>query len=261
MNPADAAPWRRSLEEASCLPPGEPERRAVEAEITARGPLAEREWMLLLDEAERLRLALRRVQVPADLVERLSSIPREARSPGAWLRGRGRLVLAAVAVAAALLLAFHGWRTSSPARPHTPDPLASLALLALNDHLDTHRLEVLASDPEAVAAALAGAIPFPIRLPRLEAPARLEGGRRCTLGSHPVCFTTWRLGEARITLLQLRRRDFDLPEHLAPTVVAPQGAAAGRRPLDVLLWTSGEDGYAVVADDPTLLSRLVPDAR
>jgi hypothetical protein len=90
---------------------------------------------------------------------------------------------------------------------------------------------------------------------------RLAGGRRCTLGSHPVAFTSWGGPRGRVTLLKLRRADFDLPANLEPTIVVPNAAAARAQPLEVLLWTEGEFGYAVVADDPGTLREIAAGRR
>ena len=40
----------------------------------------------------------------------------------------------------------------------------------------------------------------------------------------------------------------------------PQFNRAGRKPLDVLIWTSGEFGFALVADDSAALSTVRPRA-
>ncbi|MCC7140033.1 MAG: hypothetical protein IT460_16555 [Planctomycetes bacterium] len=247
--------------EAASLPPDHPQRVEMQAEVSRLGAWAEAEWLALLEEGERWRLELVRVEVPEGLEDRLLSIPAEVRVPTfSRLLGLRRGIWAAVA--AALLVAVGAWLAlgQGGSEPSTR-PLDTLAMLAMNDHLDTHSLDVTSGDPKEVEAGLYERIPFEIRWPDFRGAIRLEGGRRCTLGSHPVCFTTWRKDGVRFTLLQIRRRDFGLPEHLAPTTVTPKGAAAGKKPLDVLIWTEGDVGWALVADDPSALATVRPGPR
>ncbi|MBL9088467.1 MAG: hypothetical protein JNM10_15105 [Planctomycetia bacterium] len=244
----DPAAWRRALEDASCLPPGDPERLAVERDVVARGGFAEREWLSLLEEGERLRIELQRVEVPAQLE---AALLRDAGIPPRTIRA-SRLRTGLLAAAAAVVLLVVGW-VSGGGGPSKPDPLSTLALLALTDHLDTHDLEVTSGDPVVLEHALRGRIPFTVRLPALGRDAVLEGGRRCTLGSHVVCFSAWRLGGARATLIQLRPEQFGVSPSLSPTIVRADGAAAGRAPLDVLIWADGEFGYALIADESRML--------
>lgn len=245
--------------EAASLPPDDPQRIEMHAEVAKLGAWAEAEWLALLEEGERWRLELSRVTVPEGLEDRLLRIPAEA-PRGALHRLRALPPVAWVGIAAAALLAIGAWLFLGGSEPRS-DPLNTLAILAMNDHLDTHALDVTASDPRDVEAGLRARIPFEIRFPKLGGELRIEGGRRCTLGSHPVCFTTWRKDAARLTLLQIRRADFGLPKDLAPALVTPRGAAAGSRPLDVLIWTEGEVGYALVADDSSALRDVRPEHR
>src|SRR5262245_27821721 len=246
--------------EAASLPPEHPQRIEMQGEVSRLGAWAESEWLSLLEEGERWRLELGRVDVPEGLEDRLLRIPAESRGPALSLLGvRPRTWLA---VAAALLVGIGVWLALGRGGPEpTPRPLDTLAMLAVNDHFHTHSLDVTSSDPKEVESGLRAKIPFEIRWPEFDSPIRLEGGRRCTLGTHPVCFSTWRQGGVRFTLLQVRRRDFDLPEGLRPTTITPKEAAAGRKPMDVLIWTEGADGWALVADDPAALAAVRPRGR
>ena len=248
--------WRRDMGEASILPPDDPRRAEMQTEVARLGPWAEREWLALLAEGERWRLELGRVDVPDSLEDRLLRIPDECAARHAR---RSRVLRRVVGVAAAFLVAVAAWAVLAP-RTGT-DALQSLATLALNDHLDAHPVEVATADPAALAEGLRERVPFAVRLPRMPDDLRLAGGRRCTLGSHAVAFTSWGGARGRVTLLQLRRVEFDLPADLAPTIVTPNAAAARARPLDVLLWTEGEFGYVVVADDPGELHNIAARRR
>lgn len=61
--------------EAACLPPEDPLRQQVEAEIARQGEWAEIEWLELLAQDERFRIGLRRVEVPEKLEQTLLTIP------------------------------------------------------------------------------------------------------------------------------------------------------------------------------------------
>ena len=244
--------------EAASLPADDPQRIEMQSEVSSHGPWAEAEWLALLQEGERWRLELPRVEVPEGLGERLLRIPNDRRS-GAVSRGLGIPRLAWAAMAAAILLAVGAWFVLGD-RESKPSPVEALALLAVNDHVESHSLDVHGDAHPAVAAGLRDRIPFEIRFPDFDGGLKIEGGRRCTLGSHPVCFTAWRRAGVRLTLLQLRRADFGLPAALSPTVVTPEGTAASR-PLDVLVWTAGEFGYALVSDEPSALRDIHPGRR
>jgi hypothetical protein len=230
----------------------------MQSDVSNLGPWAEAEWLALLQEGERWRLELTRVELPEGLEERLLRIPSDRRS-GAISRMLGIPRLAWAAMAAAVVLAVCAWFVLGD-RESQPTPVEALARLAVNDHVETHTLDVRGDAEPAVASGLRDRIPFEIRFPDFGGGLAIEGGRLCTLRSHPVCFTTWRRDGVRLTLLQLRRIDFGLPADLSPTVVAPEGTAASR-PLDVLVWTTGEFGYALVADEPSALRGVRPVRR
>jgi len=263
MMPPDQVAWRRAMGEAAALPADDSQRLRMQAEIAGLGPWAEAEWLALLEEGERWRLELGRVTQPDGLEDRLLRIAEGPRGIGLpRILGTRRLAWMA---AAALLVAVSAWFALGGARApedgRHPANLQAIALLAMNDHLDTHTLEVKGEVPGEVASGLRDRIPFEIEFPEFEGGLRLEGGRRCTLGSHPVCFSTWRKGDVRFTLIQLRLADFDLPPGLPRTIVTPKGAAAGRRPLDVLVWSKGEFGWALVGDDSSALVAIRPWGR
>lgn len=258
MIPRDHEPWRRAMGEAASLPPDDPQRQEMQSEVSRLGAWAEAEWLALLEEGERWRLELSRVQVPEGLEDRLLRIPADsrARSLSRVLRGSR---FAWIGIAAAVLVAVSAWFLVGRGGPEAkPGPLDSLAALAVNDHLESHALEVASANPKEVEAGLHDRIPFEIRWPDLGSGLELQGGRRCTLGSHPVCFSTWRKDGVRFTLLQIRRSDFNLPKDLAPVAVTPKGPAAEEKTLDVLIWTEGDVGWALVADDPAALASVRP---
>lgn len=270
--------WLQELSEASVLPPEDATRRRIEAQVAERGGWAQSYWLALLSEGESWRRALPEIEPPAELAGRLRMIP--AQHP---LASVVRRRMAWGAAAAAVLVVGLAWalmgRETGPGFPgqdlrddaggHFGDDsgltveVAQVALLALNDHLDTHEQDVLSDDPVALARDLQPQIPFPVRLPDLGGVIRPVGGRRCTLGSHPVAFTAWRGAPSdrqaeggRLTLIQLRRADFGLPADMAPQLVHPQGQAARGSPLDVLFFGRGDTVWVVVADEAQDLQRV-----
>lgn len=251
--------WLQELSEASLLPPEDAMRLRIEAEVIERGPWAESYWAALLAEGDSWRRALPAIEPSPELAGRLRSIP--AQYP--LLRMRRRRLLWGAA-AAALVVVGLAWGLAGRGTGEAPSlqtgvmpEVAQVALLALNDHLDTHEQDVLSDDPATLARDLQPQIPFPVLLPDLGAGIEPVGGRRCTLGSHPVAFTAWRgTAGGRLTVIQLRRDDFGLPADMKPQQVHPEGQAAEGSPLDVLFFGRGDTVWVVVADDAQDLQRL-----
>ncbi len=245
--------WVRRLEAASVLPPDDPERHAVEAEVARLGGWAEARWLLLLEEGERWRLELNRGEVPEGLLARLEAIP--AAHPAAGAGARRPLLRFGAAAAAVLLVGLGAWLLGSPdpGGPPSEGPalerrLEDLALLVLGDHLGVHTVEHEESDPAALSQWLGTRVGFDVDLPALAAPWRLLGGRKCKLAARVVAFSAWQGPDGRATLIALRAADFGLPDDLAPRTVFPAGEAAGAEATGVRLWSEGGRGYALVAE-------------
>jgi hypothetical protein len=248
MTSEDPLLWHRRMGEAAHLPPEDPLRGAVEADVAQRGGLVEREWLALLEEGERLRIEMRRVEPPQDLEMRLLAIAEPARGSGG--RGGRRLAWTLGGAAALVLVGLLVQRLGAPG--DLTAQLTALARLAADDHRGTHALEVTTDVGPTLERDLAPRIPFPIRVPELGTDARLVGGRRCTLGKRTVCFSAWSLGGVRATLIQLRPAEFGLPSELAPRRVAVE-ATVSAPATEVLVWVETGVGYALVADDARAL--------
>lgn len=254
----DRASWLERLGEAALLPTSDARRQAVETEVARRGGWIREEWLALIGEEEGLRLALRRAQPPADLPERLlvlpdrfwplRLLPPRLRRPAPWLAGVGVLVLVFGTL----------WFLDRPgARADDPEArLREVALLAISDHLDTHDTKILADSAAELSARLSEVVPFAVSIPDLSADFELVGGRRCTLGSHPVAFSSWRSARGTLTVLQLRADDFDLPRDLPRRTVVPTCAAARKHEGGGAVM-QGRDGdlWVCVADRPADLAR------
>lgn len=253
------ARWLERLGEAALLPTGDARRQAVEAEVARRGGWMRDEWLALVAEGERLRLALQRTTPPDDLQDRLLALPGR-HWPLRLLPGRrpARLV-AAVAVVALIVgtvwFVRAGTDEAAARQSATAQALHEVALLSISDHRDTHGVKIEAPDARALSAALSEVVPFEVDLPDLSGSFQLVGGRRCTLGSHPVAFSSWRGRGGLLTLLQVSCKDFDVPSALAVRHVRPGGAAARKHDGGAVLLARGGFMWVCVADDPKDLSR------
>lgn len=251
------ASWLERLGEAALLPTCDARRQAVEAEVARRGGWIRDEWLALIAEEEGLRLALHRARPPEDLSERLLALPDRA-WPLRLLPRRSAPLLAVAALALLALGAFWFFNAQSDARSeaHVAVALQEVALLSISDHLDTHAVEIEAENAALLSNRLSAVVPFEVSLPDLSPAFELVGGRRCTLGSHPVAFSSWRSARGALTVLQLRSEDFDLPRTLSLRDVIPTGAAARTHNGGGAV-LHGRDGFlwVCVADHPADLAR------
>lgn len=247
---------RQAMAEASLLAADDPVRRQLEQDVARSGEWAQREWLDLIREDEALRITLRQVKVPPGLMTRLLLIPdsvqdRHQTHESRWrhwfhaIRATWRgLWLAsaclAMAVAAAVI-----WRPDFP--PNEDRRVETLALLAMQDHLNENNLAVRSAEPRRVESELATSLGFPVRLPELDSRFTLVGGRPCHLGGHLVAFTLWRTpGGGISSLFQFRLSDFGLSTLKRKLVVRSGEPAASGDPCEVTVWPAGEHGYAQV---------------
>ncbi len=228
----------RVMGEAAALPPEDRQRRAVEAEIAAEGSWAEQEWLKLLQEDERLRLELQRVSVPVGMQERLLRIPDgDSRSQTRcfpWWRFAAAAAVIAVIVGAYFLP--HGNR----------DRLRSVALLAMNEHLNRKDLTVVTQDPSQLAGRLSAALPFRVSLPDLGPEFRLVGGSDCKMCTHRAALSLWSRGGEEFSLLQFIPADFKLPPEMEPVTFCCVDMVPAGAPCDVKVWTRNGYGYALI---------------
>lgn len=240
------------IADAALLPPGDREREKVEAEVASAGPWAEELWLQILSDDEHLRIALRQVVPPPGLVSRLRSIPDHEPSPRlarvhSWLAAlRNRMPLRYVAASLVfLVLGVMGWhRAASSAEQERR--LQTLALLAMQDHMNESDMVVRASDRSLVARELSQLVAFAVRLPELGRGLKLVGGRPCHLGSHRVALTLWSGGGEVRSLYQFKPHDLGIDRLDRPIVVRPHGPVAGHTPCEVLFWSEAGAGYALV---------------
>ena len=236
-----------AMEDAVLLPEDDPRRREILQRLDDADPDIQLAWADRLRESERLRLALRHVEPRGGLEERLLRIPGTVRRPWWGWRPTGwrsAAVLAAAIITTATIVAL--LRTSSTGT--IADAASRLAALAITDHAGRPVLTVTAAVPREVEAGLTTLAPFAVKVPALDEPYTLVGGRVCSFGSRPIVYTRWRKDNHDHSLYQVRLADFGLPEDLLPTTVTTPptpGHPIGHR---VVIWARDVFAYALVCD-------------
>ena len=232
-----------AMDDAALLPEDDPRRRQVLRRLEDADSRIQLAWADRLREVERLRLALRHVDVPGGLEQRLMGIPATVRRGWRLTRWRGAAVLAAAVITTAAIVTL--LRTSSTGT--IADAASRLAALAINDHAGRPILTVMTEDPREVEAQLAAAA-FAVRIPALDERYTLLGGRVCSFGTRPIVYTRWRKDDHDHSLYQVRLTDFGLPGDLLPTTVTTPptpGNPIGHR---VVIWARDVFAYALVCD-------------
>jgi hypothetical protein len=253
--------------EFSVLPPDNPQREEFVDSLASEGDWALREWEALLSENEALSIGLLDIQVPQDLAAGLMKIPSAGYAP--WL---GRLVSSPalrMAATVLLVLAFGGsmfyLRDFAGSNPEEPSQLQRVAELALDSYVHDHDISVITLNPDYMQRYLAGSVPFEIKVPAsLQSDdMRLIGGKSASLGTYPAVYTRWshqmQHKQSNCAIIQFRSQDFGLPETTSKEVVHSSDvncpSALGKN-CNVVVWTEGGDGYALVADSACAMHYL-----
>ena len=244
--------------EASLLPAGDPLRNEFEAGISRQSEKAESLWLEMLQENERLRIDLRRVEIPEGLGASLLGL---AQTPGyRWLSGLaapGRLLKAAAVVL--LALAFGGTLFYQLDTSEKNKKFKAVAELALDGHLHDQNVDVVTLDPAYLQSHLAGDIPFEIVMPAINSEFTLVGGRSCSMGAHPVLYTRWASREGRCSIFQFRSSDFGLPQQSGKEVIPGSKVncpEARGRDCNTVVWSEAGRGYVLVADSTCALKSI-----
>lgn len=162
MDTIEQEQLRQSMHEALLLPVGDRKRRQIEAKIAKAGHPIVKEWLTLLRENDLLRLELMRISLPVELENSLLSIPftyTHSRRPGAfWFLTSAIAILIAITISSFLWM----WNNSSQY-----DNLHTLALLAMNDHVEEVHLEIETHDIRKLEQTLKKQLPFDVSLPNL----------------------------------------------------------------------------------------------
>ncbi len=252
--------FRLRMLEVSMLPPGDPSRIELEAEITAGQGWARDEWLRLLEENELIRLELIAVEVPAGLAESLLLI----RSSGEqrWFAKMIASPILRVAATVVLLLGFGSGVFYVREQAANDRKITELAKLALDHYVNDIDVSVITLDPNYMARYLEGSVPFAVKMPVVESDLSLIGGRSGSLGAYPAVYSRWSHQARRqsvCSIIQFRSQDFGLPESVAREVVHSSNVncpAAKDINCDVVVWSEEGNGYVLVADSACALHSL-----
>ena len=241
----------RAMEEAATLAPDDPRRQAVIERVRDAGPAAEAAWLELVDQTERLRLELRRIEVPSGLERDLLELP--AAHPR-HRQGRVSALRRAAVVVAILALVFGVWFGAGPwlgrsEAPASSEAMQHVAALTIRDHRNPDELSVRSKDRDTVAAALRDRTNMPVHLPRLNEQYQLMGGRICELDGQRVIYTRWRRAGRTHSLYQLQRGAFGLPETFAARRMETPAVPGAPTPHELVLWPGKNCVYVMVCDE------------
>ncbi len=253
---------RLRMLEVSLLPPGDTMRSELEAELAAGESWARDEWLSLLEENERIRLELIKVELPAALSDTLLRIPSSTGE-----RRLGKIIaspLLRVAATVVLLLGLGGGMFYVREQSAASKKIARVAELALARYVNDQDISVITLDPDYMARHLDGSVPFPVKMPPVQSGLSLIGGRSGSLGVYPAVYSRWvsqARQQSRCAIIQFRSRDFGLPENVDKEVVHGSklncpSAKDKDKNFDVIVWSEGGNGYALVADSTCALSFL-----
>ena len=221
------------LNQLASLPPGHPDRRELEREITLMKEEDRTAWLNQMKETDLLYEGLPQIEVPPDLEARLLKLPGMKTAPVGRIYSR-RLRLYAASLLILLPIAGYVYWTM-PRTDMVPDyhflapPLASdVASLAVQIHEAPPPLAIASSDSEKVqttldAEAKSYAMPFPSMLPKPKTPLQLQGGGVCAFGPTHAIFTRWTAGSTTYTLYQFDGKPLAISAGFSKTIVSTAG--------------------------------------
>ncbi len=279
MNAQDRQKLLQRLTLVSPLPPDAPERLDVERLVAAQNGSPGDHWcddrrQELELENEAFRVALhQQPSAPLGMQQRLlalttdiakdSSIGTRVNSAPAKenatalvarrgiLNRRKTWALAIVTAALVVLAVDLGLSLRQASRR------GQVANLAFELHQNDQHLSVETSDCRVLARTLDSQLPFKVTLPQLKAPARLIGGRKCKLGTHPVVYSLWNTTSGEVSLFQFDPHDFGLSSntssphvgHFHVHTVAARTLSDKTETFATRLWTDQGRGYILVGGD------------
>ena len=242
---------RKAMGEGASLPPEDPLRQELEAVISRTGQWAEKEWLEVLTQDEHVRIALRKVEVPGDLEQKLLAIPEQKISPRKQFRILSlKFIASAVAVILIVVIAVILFF------PPKEQDFDQLAILAINDHINNRNLKVVTSDTAEFKNQLTGKVPFEVNLPEFSNMLKLSGGRPCKLGSHPIVYSLWSNSKGEFSLFQFRLVDFRFSQTAKPQIVKPLYHATKDDKSRCLIWSQDSSGFILVGEDESILKEI-----
>ena len=137
----------------------------------------------------------------------------------------------------------------------------TLALLALNNHLNQSDVHVITWDPEYLERHLSRESDFRMVVPDVKPEFRLVGGSKGALGMHPAVYSRWQSPQGKCTVFQFRTTDFGLPEQARKEVISCQkcgGSAMKGCSCNVVIWSEQGRGYVLVAENCSVSDCIAP---
>lgn len=178
----------------------------------------------------------------------------------------GWMHLTAIAIVAALLVAFYNWpqRPPPPLQPLDNAAAQRIALFAVGVH-EHPALQIASDDPAKVqgllAAQSAGLDPtFPQPSEKLQ----LLGGGTTRLGNATALFTRWRSPQATYTLFELDGQPLGMPPAFTQTTASPPaGSTASSNHYRVVIWPSGDgrSDWALVLENDSATNCFMDSCR
>ena len=185
----------------------------------------------------------------------------QALSGHRWLGPTSVGALGLLGLVAFILLNVFGDDLIDPRRVRREKAQGDLAYQVFEIHLRQTPVTVEAGDPEKFIKELEAVAPFAVVLPSLGPEFRVSGASPCELMSHPAVHLRYRGPGGTYSLLQFRMYDFDMPPQFERILVQPKHPALTEVPADVLVWTKGERGYALVGDAGVSLEWMVTPSK
>ncbi|MBF0196965.1 MAG: hypothetical protein HQL32_04615 [Planctomycetes bacterium] len=242
MSPEENRAFRREMMEAAFLPASDPKRQRIEDLIAKEQTWAEREWLTLVQEDEKLKLALRKVSTPPGLKEKLEDISEMTiQKPKPFWQRRSWLTVAALFVLTLLISVFSVFN-----QKHTHSSgFKTIAMMAMDDHLNDNKVVFASDNPESFIHDVSSRVPFAVALPRMSQGLKLLGGRPCRWGDCAIIFSRWDYEGEPISILQFDPEAYNMPKSVATEEVCC-GVFAGQGNAKVAICVVDGKGFAFV---------------
>jgi hypothetical protein len=242
------------MAELVTLHPDHPGRAEVQRRLAQMTGEERDAWMAIIADCTALRRGLADVTpMSPDLAQRLSRVPERsgwaARARRALSQPVGWRHLAAVLIIGAGVGLYLNWQ----ARPRFIVPLdkgiaASVAELALANHVHGPPLELASSDPGKVQSALsAHQLPFAPQLLANSGDCTLVGEAIVPFGSTVAAMTRWEHRGATWSMYQFSAKAFDAPAAFLQTTY-DSGEGKLRRRVSIWPGATGECTWALVME-------------
>jgi len=222
------------MAEAAMLTQADPHRLQVIEEVSQVGAWARQYWLELNQEEESLRLAMRDLAPPGQLLQRLHRLP----EAGHRRRPNVRLWIAMSGLAAILVLSIFAWMALPDGGRIDTRPFREVANELTRHHRQAHpRMPTLS--PEAMKF-VQNNLPFPMHTPDRLNNSRLLGFHAHHVGEIRAICSRWLRNNKICTVFQMPSKELD-----APREFADQTMASGSEP--VTIWKERQYVYAMTS--------------